>query len=128
MLSRGELKDAVASAAGADVAAVMLQDDTLIASYMNEIVPLATGFALPIFSLYSEYVDGGGLASYGPSLPTMYRRGASYVDRILKGAKPSDLPVEQPVRLELVINLRTAKALGISIPDAVLAQADRVIE
>jgi putative tryptophan/tyrosine transport system substrate-binding protein len=126
--SRGELKDAVTSAAGADVAAVMLQDDTLITSYLNEIVSLATRFALPIFSLYSEYVDGGGLISYGPSRPAIYRRGASYVDRILKGANPSDLPVEQPVRLELVINLHTAKALGISIPDAVLVRADRVIE
>ena len=126
--SRGELKEAVTSAAGADVAAVMLQDDTLIASYMNEIVPLATRVALPLFSLYSEYVDGGGLMCYGPSLPAIYRRGASYVDRILKGAKPSDLPVEQPTKFELVINLHTAKALGISIPDAILARADRVIE
>ena len=126
--SRGELKDAVTSAAGADVAAVMLQDDTLIASYMNEIVPLATRFALPLFSLYSEYVDGGGLMCYGPSLPAIYRRGAFYVDRLLKGAKPSDLPVEQPTKFELVINLHTAKALGISIPDAILARADRVIE
>jgi putative tryptophan/tyrosine transport system substrate-binding protein len=126
--SRGELKDAVTSAAGADVAAVMLQDDTLIASYMNEIVPLAARFALPIFSLYSEYVDGGGLICYGPSLPAIYRRGAIYADRILKGAKPSDLPVEQPTKFELVINLQTAKALGISIPDVVLARADRVIE
>ena len=126
--SRGELKDAVTSAAGADVAAVMMQDDTLIASYMNEIVPLATRFALPLFSLYSEYVDGGGLICYGPSLPAIYRRGAIYVDRILKGAKPSDLPVEQPTKFELVINLHTAKALGISIPDAILARTDRVIE
>jgi len=91
-------------------------------------VPLATRFALPIFSLYSEYVDGGGLVSYGPSLPAIYRRAAIFVDRILRGAKPSDLPVEQPVQFELVINLHTAKALRISIPDAVLARADRVIE
>ena len=126
--SRGELKDAVTSAARADVAAVMVQDDTLIASYMNEIVPLATRFALPLFSLYSEYVDGGGLLCHGPSLPAIYRRGAIYVDRIFKGAKPSDLPVEQPTKFELVINLRAAKALGISIPDTVLARADRVIE
>jgi putative tryptophan/tyrosine transport system substrate-binding protein len=106
----------------------MLQDDTLITCYLNEIVSVATRFGLPIFSLYSEYVDGGGLISYGPSRPAIYRRGASYVDRILKGASPSDLPVEQPVLLELVINLQTAKALGISLPDAVLAQADRVVE
>ncbi len=126
--SRGELKSAVTSAAGSGVAAVMLIDDTLITSYQNEIVSLATRFALPIFSLYSEYVDGGGLICYGPSLPAIYRRGAFYVDRILKGAKPSDLPVEQPMRFEMVINFHTAKALGISIPDTILARADRVIE
>jgi putative tryptophan/tyrosine transport system substrate-binding protein len=125
---RNELKDAVTSAAGADVAAVMIQDDTLIASYMNEIVPLATRFALPLFSLYSEYVKGGGLMCYGPSLPAIYRRGAFYVDSILKGAKPSDLPVEQPTKFELVINLKTAKALGLTIPPSLLARADEVIE
>ncbi len=126
--SRGELKDAVTSAAGADVAAVMLIDDTLIASYLNEIVPLATRFALPIVSLYSEFVDGGGLISYGPSLSAIYRRAADYVDRILKGAKPSDLAVEQPTKFELVINFHTAKTLGIAIPTMLLAQADRAIE
>jgi putative ABC transport system substrate-binding protein len=125
---RNELKDAVTSAAGADVAAVMIQDDTLIASYMNEIVPLATRFALPLFSLYSEFVKGGGLMCYGPSLPAIYRRGAFYVDSILKGAKPSDLPVEQPTKFELVINLKTAKALGLTIPPSLLARADEVIE
>jgi putative ABC transport system substrate-binding protein len=126
--SRGELEGALASAAKAGAAAIMLQDDTLISSYLGEIVPLATRLALPIFSLYSEVVDGGGLVSYGPSRPAIYRRGAHYVDRILKGAKPSDLPVEQPVRLELVINALTAKALDIAIPGAVLTLADRVIE
>ena len=126
--SRGELEDAVTSAAEAHVAAVMVQDDTLIASYMNEVVPLATRFGLPLFSLYSEYVVGGGLMCYGPSLPAIYRRGAIYVDSILKGAKPSDLPVEQPTKFELVINLKTAKALGLSIPSTLLARADEVIE
>lgn len=126
--SRSELEHAIASAAEAGAAAVMLQDDTLIASYMNDVVPLAARHALPLFSLYSEYVEGGGLMCYGPSLPAIYRRGAFYVDSILKGAKPRDLPVEQPTTFELVVNLRTAKSLGLAIPGAILARADRVIE
>jgi putative ABC transport system substrate-binding protein len=126
--SRGELRDAVASAAEADVSAIMLQDDTLIASYMDEVVSLATRFRLPLFSLYSEYVAGGGLMCYGPSLPAIYSRGAIYVDKILKGAKPPDLPVEQPTKFELVINLKTAKALGVTVLPSLLARADEVIE
>jgi putative ABC transport system substrate-binding protein len=106
----------------------MVIDDPVIASYRPQIVSLASKAALPLFSIYADYADDGGFMAYGPSLQAIYWRGATYVDRILRGAKPNDLPVEQPSIFELVINLRTAKALGLELAPTLLARANRVIE
>jgi len=123
-----ELKRAMAAAVQARVAAVMVVDGPMIASLQRQIVSLATERGLPIISQYADFAEGGGLMAYGPSLLEIYRRGAIYVDRILRGAKPSELPVEQPAVFELVINLRTAKALGLEVAPTLLARATRVIE
>jgi putative ABC transport system substrate-binding protein len=92
------------------------------------IVRLAAATRLPGIYYWKDFVDAGGLMSYGPSLHALYRRAALYVDKILKGAHPSDLPVEQPTQFELVINLKTATALGLTIPPSLLQRADQVIE
>src|SRR5262249_37992762 len=89
---------------------------------------LALGVRLPTVHTFREYAEVGGLMSYGPNVPDLFRRAAEYVDKILRGAKPSDLPVEQPTKFDLVINLTTAKALGLEIPPTLLARANEVIE
>jgi len=94
--------------------------------YQTRIVGFATKQKLPTMSHWREYVDAGGLAFYGASIHDMYRRAAIYVDKILKGAKPADLPVEQPTKFEFIINLRAAKQIGLTIPPNVLARADKV--
>jgi putative tryptophan/tyrosine transport system substrate-binding protein len=93
----------------------------------GRIIELAARRGLPTMYGYREFVDAGGLMSYGPNVQAVVRRAASYVDRILKGAKPGDLPIEQPTTFELVINLKTAKTLGLTIPQSLLVRADEVI-
>jgi putative tryptophan/tyrosine transport system substrate-binding protein len=96
--------------------------------HRDRIIELAARQRLPTMYGWREFVDVGGLMSYGPNVNTILRRAAGYVDRILKGAKPGDLPIEQPTKFELIINLKTAKALGLTIPPSLLARADQVIE
>ena len=93
-----------------------------------QLAELAVKHRLPTMFTFKHYVDGGGLMSYGVEFPSMWRRTADYVARILKGAKPADLPIEQPTKFELIVNLKTAKALGITIPNGILLAADEVIE
>jgi len=108
--------------------AIIFLQSPVFGSRRKALVELAVKNRLPAIYPHSEYMDAGGLMFYGPSISDLFRRAATYVDKILKGAKPADLPVEQPTKFELVVNLKTAKALGLTIPPSVLLQADRVIE
>ena len=100
----------------------------LFFAHRKQIADLAVKYRLPAIYGNRDYVDAGGLMSYGAHIPDLYRRAVTYVDKILKGAKPADLPVEQPTKFELVINLKTAKALGLTIPQSVLIRADQLIQ
>jgi putative ABC transport system substrate-binding protein len=102
--------------------------DGLVNANRVRINTLALGARLPTMHAYRDYVEAAGLMAYGANLPDMYRRAAEYVDKILRGTKPGDLPVEQPIKFDLVVNLVTAKTLGLEIPRTLLARADEVIE
>jgi len=123
-----ELEGAFATISRARPDALILLADRFLLAERTRIVEFAAKRRLPTMYPYREMVKAGGLMSYSPSYPDMFRRAATYVDKILKGAKPGDLPVQQPTKYELVINLKTAKALGLTIPQSLLQRADEVIQ
>jgi putative ABC transport system substrate-binding protein len=108
--------------------ALYLVTDPLVSSHRIRINTLALDARLPTASGLRDYVEDGGLMSYGANLPGAFRRAADFVDKILRGAKPADIPVEQPTKFDLVVNLTTAKALGLTVSSSVLARADELIE
>jgi putative tryptophan/tyrosine transport system substrate-binding protein len=126
--SPDDLERAFATIARSKAGALNVLSDSFISNNRTLITALALKSRLPSIYPADVYVKAGGLMSYGPHLADSYRRAATYVDKILKGAKPADLPVEQPTKFELVINLKTAKQIGLTIPQPVLYQADRVIK
>jgi putative ABC transport system substrate-binding protein len=125
---RSEIDSAFAAITTERAGAVIVLADTVLLDHRTRIADHAVRRRLPMVSGFSEFAEAGGLLAYGPSLAVGYRRAAAYVVKILKGAKPADLPVAQPATFELVINLKAAKALGVTIPQSVLARADHVIE
>jgi putative ABC transport system substrate-binding protein len=123
-----EIESAITGFAGESNAGLIVLANRTTIVHRERIIALAATHRLPAVYAYDYFVADGGLASYGPNLVDLYRRTASYVDRILKGEKPGDLPVQQPTKYELAINLKTAKALGLDVPPTLLAVADEVIE
>jgi putative ABC transport system substrate-binding protein len=123
-----EFEGAFAAAVAAQVQAINVLASPFFAANRVQLIELAIRHRLPAMYESAEYVRDGGLISYGPSFLDLFRRAAVYVDKILKGAKPSDLPVQQPTKFDLVINMKTAKTLGITVPPSLLARADEVIE
>jgi putative ABC transport system substrate-binding protein len=114
-------------AIGGKADALYVVSDALIAANRTLITTLALSARLPTILSYGDYVEAGGLMSYGPNYANLFRQAADMVDKILHGTKPSDIPVEQPSKFELVINLSTARAIGLTVPSTVLARADKVI-
>jgi putative ABC transport system substrate-binding protein len=124
----GELDAAFARAAREGGGGLVFPADAFMVLHRQAIATLAARYRLPAIYAFTEVVEAGGLMAYGPGFPGRFRQAATFVDKILKGAKPADLPVEQPTTLELVVSLRAAKTLGLTIPPSVLVRADRVIE
>jgi len=123
-----EFSNAFTAIANGRPDALVVVADRFMLTHRAQILAFATKNRLPGMFPYREFVEEGGLMAYGPSYPDMFRRSANFVDKILKGAKPADLPVEQPTKFELVINLKTTKALGLTIPQSLLLRADQVIQ
>ena len=122
-----EFTSAFAAMRREHASALMLLADSMFGNHSAQVVELAAKSRLPSMFWIKDLVAAGGLLSYGASYPDLLRRAAAFVDKLLKGAKPADLPMEQPIKFELVINLKTAQALGITIPSHILFQADAVI-
>lgn len=123
-----EIEAALRMAADKRSSLVAVIDDPVLQGHVEAVIRIAKGLKLPLVSQSAPYARSGGLMAYGPDLNELYRRGAEYVNRILRGAKPGDLPVQQPDKFNLILNLKTAKALGIEFPALLLARADEVIE
>jgi putative ABC transport system substrate-binding protein len=123
-----DFEDALDAAARGRAEAVVVLSGSVIGAHYRRLVEIVARRRLPVIYPDRYFVDAGGLMSYGPSIRELHRRAAGYVDRILKGARPAELPVEQPTKFELTVNLKTARALGLTIPPSVLARADEVIE
>jgi putative tryptophan/tyrosine transport system substrate-binding protein len=115
-------------AASRQASSLVVIQDIVTVTHLKRIVDLAAKYRLPAVYMEADFAEAGGLMSYGPSQPEMFRRAATYVDKILKGTKPAELPVEQPTKFELVINLKTAKQIDLTIPPNILVRADRVIK
>jgi putative ABC transport system substrate-binding protein len=128
MRDAGEIEHTIAAFAGSANAGLIMTSGPSARLHRDLIIKLAARHKLPAIYTERSFVAAGGLVSYGTDYIDQYRQAASYVDRILKGEKPADLPVQAPTKYELVINLKTAKALGLEIPPTVLARADEVIE
>lgn len=126
--TEGEIDTAFANFANQKVGAVFIEGGALFLSHRGQLVALAARYALPASYFFPEFGEVGGLMSYGPSVAETYRLTGTYVGRVLKGEKPSDLPVQEAVKIELVINLQTAKRLGLDVPLSIMLQADKVIE
>lgn len=124
----GDVDAAFAQMAHEHTDALIVLTDGVTSTHRQRIVDLAAKHRLPVIYELSEFVDAGGLMSYGPNMSRQYERTAEYIDKIFKGAKPADLPVEQPTSFDLVINRKTAKALGLTVPQSLLLSADRLIE
>jgi putative ABC transport system substrate-binding protein len=128
MTDADEIRRAVAAFAQAPNGSLILTGSALAIQHRNLIISLAARHKLPTIYYDPYYVDAGGLVAYGPDFIDQFRRAAGYVDRILRGEKPADMPTQQPTKYELVINLKTARALGLTLPERLLSTADQLIE
>jgi putative tryptophan/tyrosine transport system substrate-binding protein len=128
VLGPDQFESAFAAITRARAGALIVLPDPMLYGQHPRVVTFTTASHLPALFPEKEVVEAGGLIAYGPSIPASFRRAAAYVDKILRGAKPGDLPVEQPTTFDLVVNLQTARAIGVTIPMSVLVRADEVIE